>query len=139
MKSLSAARQRTLALHARAIRFSTQVNQSYPGGRLSPPSEIVWGQLVRAADGTSNNLIEADNGSSDADFLNKMRTALREAKESRTCLQKIRMAPLANAAQVAALGLEQEADELCAIYSTIIMNMEQRLAREKAARSRPKS
>lgn len=136
MKEPSAARTRTLALHARAIRFSTQVNQSYPGGRLSPPSETVWGQLVRAADGTSNNLVEADNGSSDADFLNKMRTALREAKESKTCLQKIRMAPLANAPRVAALGLEQEADELCAIYSTIIRNMEQRLAREKAARKR---
>ena len=136
MKEPSAARQRTLALHARAIRFSTQVNQSYPSERLAPPSEVVWGQLVRAADGTSNNLIEADNGSSDADFLNKMRTALREAKESRTCLQKIRMAPLVNATRVASLGLEQEADELCAIYSTIIRNMEQRLAREKAVRTR---
>jgi four helix bundle protein len=95
--------------------------------------------FARAADGTSNNLIEADNGSSDADFLNKMRIALREAKESKACLQKIRMAPLANAAQVAALGLEQEADELCAIYSTIIMNMEQRVAREKAANRRSRS
>lgn len=130
------ARQRTLQLQARALQFSTNVNQSYPSGPLTPPSQIVWGQLVRAADGTSNNLVEADNGSSDADFLNKMRTALREAKESRICLQKIRMGPLANAAQVATLGLEQEADELAAIYSTIITNMENRLAREKAARKR---
>src|SRR5688500_13913674 len=73
----SPARKRTLALQARALQFSTNVNQSYPNGVLTPPSQIVWGQLVRAADGTSNNLIEADNGSSDADFLNKMRTALR--------------------------------------------------------------
>jgi four helix bundle protein len=136
MKEASKARQRPLALQARAIQFSTNINRSYPDGPLTPPSHVVWGQLVRAADGTSNNLIEADNGSSDADFLNKMRTALREAKESRPCLQKVRMGPLANAARVTALGLEQEADELAAIYSTIIKNMENRLAREKAARKR---
>ena len=60
-----------------------------------------------------------------------MRTALREARESKTCLNKIRIGPLANATRVAELGLEQEADELCAIFSTIITNMEKRLAREK--------
>jgi four helix bundle protein len=74
-------------------------------------------------------LVEGDNGSTDADFLNKMRVALREAKESRTCLRKIRLGPLANATRVIRLGLEQEADELAAIFSTIITNMERRLAR----------
>ena len=43
----------------------------------------MWGQLVRAADSASNNLVEADDAVSDADFLNKMGIALREAKESR--------------------------------------------------------
>jgi hypothetical protein len=57
-----------------------------------------------------------------------MRTALREVKESKACLQKIRMGPLANAGRVIELGLEQEADELCAIFATIIINMERRLA-----------
>lgn len=134
MKEPSEARKRTQALHERAIRFSTQVNQSYPEARMNYPSEIVWGQLIRAADGTSNNLIEADNGSTDADFLNKMRIALREAKESKACLAKICQAPLANATRVAELGLEREADELCAIFSTIITNMELRLAEGKKRR-----
>jgi four helix bundle protein len=137
MKEPSAARKRTLALQARAITFSTQVNQSYPA-QMNYPSQRVWEQLVRAADGTSNNLVEADNGSTDADFLNKMRTALREAKESRTCLTKIRLAPLANAQLVLELGLEQEADELAAIFSTIITNMEIRLARERDKKKRNK-
>ncbi len=101
---------------------------------MSYPSEIVWGQLVRAADSTSNNLVEADNGSTDADFLNKMRLALREAKESHTCLRKIRLGALENGARVVDLSLEQEADELSAIFSTIITNMERRLAREKGRR-----
>ena len=138
MKEPSAARQRTLALHERAILFSTNVNRSYPQGPMNHPSEIVWGQLIRAADSASNNLIEAGNGSSDADFLNKMRVALREARESKACLQKIRMAPLANAPRIVNLGLEQEADELSAIFSTIITNMEKRLAdgRDRRARRR---
>jgi four helix bundle protein len=134
MKEPSPARKRTLALHERALRFSTNINQSYPEGPMNYPSEVVWEQLVRAGDSTSSNLVEADNGSSDADFLNKMRVALREAKESKACLQKIRMAVLANSARVIRLGLEDEADQLCAIYSSIITNMEIRLAREKKER-----
>jgi len=103
---------------------------------MNYPSEIVWNQLVRAADGTSNNLVEADNGSTDPDFLNKLRTALREAKESKACLAKIRLCPLANADIVMRLGLEQEADELAAIYSTIITNMEIRLSKERDEKKR---
>lgn len=135
MGELTENRKRILALHARAIRFSTIVNQSYPIGAITHPSYIVWGQLIRAADGTSNNLIEADAASSDADFLNKMRIALREAKESKACLAKIRLGPLANASRAQEFGLENEADELCAIYATIIRNTEGRLAREAAERS----
>ena len=101
---------------------------------MNHPSEIVWRQLVRAADSASNNLIEAGNGSTDADFLNKMRLALREAKESKACLQKISMASLAHAARVIELKLEDEADQLCAVFSTIITNMERRLANEKSRR-----
>lgn len=136
MKELSDSRKRILALHARALRFSNNVNQSYPSGPMTQPSRVVWDQLVRAGDGTSNNLIEADGASSDADFLNKMRIALREAKESKACLAKIRMGPLANVSRTESLGLEKEADELCAIYATIILNTEKRLEREAAERHR---
>lgn len=134
MREPSEARKRTLALQERAITFSNNINQSYPSGQINYPSEVVWGQLVRAGDGTSNNLVEAGDGCTDADFLHKMRTALREAKESKTCLKKIRLGPLANATRVAELGLEREADELCAIFATIIMNTEKRLAKETQAR-----
>lgn len=135
MKEPSEARKRTQALHERAIRFSTNINRLYPLEPVNYPSEVVWRQLVRAADSTSNNLVEADNGSTHADFLNKMRLALREAKESKTCLTKVRLAPLANASRVIELGLEQEADELCAIFSTIITNMEIRLGQQRQKRA----
>lgn len=138
MKEPSAKRKRTLQLHERAILFSVNVNASCPKYFSDEPSKVVWGQLVRAADGTSNNLVEADDGVSDADFLNKMGTALKEAKESRTELVKLRLGKLDNYAQTARLGLESEATQLSAIFATIIRNMEARLAREKEERKRRK-
>lgn len=71
MKELSAKRKCTLALHDRAIQFSTGVNTACPERFSNMPSQRVWDQLVRAADSTSNNLIEADDALSDADFLNR--------------------------------------------------------------------
>ena len=136
MKEPSAQRKRILLLHERAIRFSNHINQCYPIGAIAQPSRIVWDQLIRAADSTSNNLIEADAASSAADFLHRMRVALRESKEAKACLMKVRLGPLANAARVAALGLEQEADELAAIYATIIKNTETGLPHTSAPRRR---
>ena len=89
---------------------------------------------MRAADSQSNNLQEADDASGDADFLHKMRLALREAKESRQCLTKIRLGRLDAFAKVA--HLEQEADELSAIFATIVINREANLGREKAQHRR---
>lgn len=129
MQKPSAARQRTLDLHARAIRFSVDVNSHYPAYVTRGPSAITWEQLVRAADSASNNLVEADNASSDADFLHKMRTALREAREAETCLIKIRLGALEHHRHIG--GLEQEAGELSAIFATIILNREMRLERER--------
>jgi four helix bundle protein len=136
MKEPSAKRQRTLALHERALRFSCHVNNCCPEKFSTVPSSRVWDQLIRAADSTSNNLIEADGASSDADFLNKMAIALREAKESRAALMKVRVCRLDNASDVDRLDLESEASQLAAIFATIIMNMRARLAEE--ARSRAK-
>lgn len=95
--------------------------------------------MVRAADGTSSNLVEADDGVSDADFLNKMGTALKEAKESRVALVKLRLGNLDNYPKTAKLELESEATQLSAIYSTIIRNMKARLEREKQARRESKN
>lgn len=136
MKEPSAKRQRTLALHDRALRFSNAVNISCPQHFTSKPSSVVWDQLVRAADGTSNNLIEADAASSDADFLSKMGIALREAKESRAALAKIRMGGLDHHGITEQRDLESEAGQLSAIYASIILNMRIRLDGEKRKKQR---
>ena len=132
MREPSPKRKRTLELQSRATRFGVAVNAACPKRFTTIPDETVWSQLVRAADSASNNLTEAEDASSDGDFLHKMRIALREAKEARQCLLKLRLGRLAAFDKVA--GLEQEADELSAIFATIIINTTKRLQREKYQR-----
>ena len=131
MKEPSDKRKRTLALHDRAIRFSAGVNACCPVHFSNVPSKVVWDQLVRAADSTSNNLIEADDASSDADFLSKMGIALREVKESRAALIKLRLGNLDHFQPTADRELESEAGQLAAIFATIILNMRLRLDEER--------
>ena len=131
MKEPSAKRKRTLALHDRALGFSANVNACCPKRFSDIPSETVWRQLVRAGDSTSNNLIEADDASSDADFLAKMGIALREVKESRAALIKLRLGNLDNYQKTADRDLESEASQLSAIFATIILNMRLRLEEEQ--------
>ena len=131
MKEPSAKRQRTLELHNRAIRFSVAVNACCPERFTNLPSHVVWGQLVRAADSASNNLVEADDASSDADFLNKMNLALREVKESHAALVKVRLGNLDHHQLTANRELESESKQLAAIFSAIIRNMRMRLANER--------
>lgn len=134
MKEPSDKRKRTLALHDRALRFTNAVNVSCPQSFSNKPSARCWDQLVRAADGASNNLIEADGASSDADFLSKMSIALREANESRAELVKIRMGRLDHHAVTDARELESEATQLAAIYASIIRNVRVRIERDKNGR-----
>jgi four helix bundle protein len=134
MKEPSEERKRTLALHDRALRFTNAINTSCPQHFTNKPSATAWDQLVRVADGTSNNLIEADGASSDADFLAKMGIALREAKESGAELAKIRMGDLDHHQITEVRELESEASQLSAIFASIILNMRKRLEREKKTR-----
>jgi four helix bundle protein len=136
MHEPSPKRQQILALHARAIQFSTNVNECCPKYFSNVPSKTVWENLVRAADSTSNNLVEADDASSNADFLAKMGIALREAKESRVGLMKLRIGRLDACQQTANLQLESEAKQLSAIFATIIRNTRARIEREKPPKKR---
>ncbi len=85
----------------------------------------------RSADSVSNNLIEADDATSEADFLSKMSIALREVKESRAALIKLRLGNLDHFQLTAERELESEASQLAAIFATIILNMRLRLEEER--------
>lgn len=135
MKEPSEKRKRTLALHDRAIRFSVGVNACCPGHFSNVPSKTVWENLVRASDSASNNLIEADDATSGADFLAKLGIALREVKEARAGLIKLRLGTLDNFQKIAELNLESEAGQLAAIFATIILNTRIRLDEEDRRRA----
>ena len=136
MKEPSEKRKRTLALQQRAENFS--VNSCCPERPPNVTSLTVWEQLVAAADSVSNNLVEADAASSTADFLNKMQLTLREAKESKVCLAKVRRGRLAGYEKIEQLNLEEEAGELSAIFAAIALNVARWMEREeRQRRARP--
>jgi len=117
----SPARARILALQERTFEFACAVIKAYPPrGVLDEPSRIIWRELVKAAGSSTFNLEEADAASSDADFLAKMRIALREAKEARVAIRIIVRCKLAGYATVA--GYEDEAKQLALIFGKIIVN-----------------
>ena len=96
----------------------------------SDPSRAIWRQLIRAAPSASGNLDEADEASSDDDFVYRMKVVLRETRESKRWLRFIKKCQLQ---QHQRLGkLPDEARQLCAIFATIVRNVERRLERERA-------
>ena len=114
-------RERTLALQKRSFDQTCNVICAYPKIRpLDDPSRDTWRQLVRAVNSHTFNLEEADAASSDADFLAKMRIALREAKEAHVAIRIIVRCKLAGYADVG--QYRDEADQLARIFFTIVKN-----------------
>ena len=105
------------------LKTSIRLSASRKGWRRSSSTEN-----VRSSSGCGT--------SSDADFLHKLSLALREAKESRVALMKIRIGNLDNCQKIAGLNLESEASQLSAIFASIILNMRLRLEEEAVKRKR---
>ena len=121
MADRSRERERTLALHARAFRFTCAVIAAYPRRQsLDEPSRIVWRELVKSATSSTFNLEEADGATSDADFVAKMRIAAREAKEACVAIRIIAACTLLGASAVG--KYLDEANQLASIYSAIVRN-----------------
>ena len=114
-------RERILALQNRSFEFTCGVIDAYPRtARMDDPSRLIWRQLIKGASSATFNLEEADAASSDADFLSKMRIALREAKESNVEIRVLVRCQLAGWKAVA--KFQDEARQLSAIFAKIIVN-----------------
>ncbi len=79
-------------------------------------------------------LEEADEASSDADFVYRMKLATREMKESRRWLRFISACKLAHHDKLGLLP--DESRQLSAIFSTIVINTKKRIRTEKARKRR---
>ena len=123
-----ALRARILALHERSFELACGVIGAYPKGPyLDDPTRIVWRQLVRAATSSTFNLEEADAASSDADFLAKMRIALRETREATKAIRIIVRCKLGGYQAVG--RYEDESRQMAAIFGKIIVNKKAGMAR----------
>jgi four helix bundle protein len=129
-------RIRTEQLQERTFLFAKGVLDLCPRRYDSDPSRVIWRQLIRAAPSASSNLDEADEASSDDDFVYRVKVVLRETKESKRWLRFIKKCQLQ---QHQRLGkLPDEARQLCAIFATIVRNVERRLERERTEKQRTK-
>jgi four helix bundle protein len=126
----SASRQRTLDLQKRTFEFAKRVVALSSSPQTTDAGRIIWRQLIRSATSSSANLEEADEASSDGDFVHKMKLTAREMKESRRWLRFIAACRLTNHSRLE--NLEDEARQLAAIFATIVVNTKERLEREKA-------
>ena len=114
-------RNSILALQKRSFDLACAVINAFPKKRyMDDASRIIWRQLIRASSSSTFNLEEADAASSDADFLSKMRIALREAKETRVAIRLIVACKLEAHESVG--RYEDEARQLAAIFGSIIVN-----------------
>ena len=125
-------RDQILALQQRSFDLACCVINAFPKQKfLDNASRIVWHQLIKAVTSSTFNLEEADAASSDADFLAKMRIALREAKETRVAIRLIVACQLA--AHEAVGPYEDEARQMAAIFATIIVNKKASMRRKQRA------
>jgi four helix bundle protein len=123
-------RERIQALHDRTFDFACAIINAYPAKPYpDDASRIVWRELLKASTSSTFNLEEADAASSDADFLAKMRIALREVKEARVAIRLIIKCKLAGYAAVG--GYEDEARQLGLIFGKIIVNKMANIKRRK--------
>ena len=121
-------RQRIIALHQRSFDLACAVLRAYPRKPyLDDPSRVVWHQLVKAITSSTFNFEEAEAASSDADFLAKMRIALREVKEARVAIRLIVACELT--AHQAIAECEDEARQMALIFAKIIVNKKTNLER----------
>jgi four helix bundle protein len=110
------------------------VIRACPSALVDIPSRELWRQLIRAAMGSTGNLEEADEASSTADFVHKMKIALRETREAKHWLRILHACQLGGSAR--APELEREAGELAAIFAQIILNVKARVGSVKHPRGR---
>ena len=104
-------KQRTFLFGVRIIKLVGKLPRTVAGVEVGR-------QLIRAGTSVGSNMQEADGALSKKDFVNHVRIARKEARESRYWLAMIEAADLLRDPDVQALS--QEADEIVRILSGII-------------------
>ena len=104
-------KERTFLFGVRVIRLVGKLPRTVAGNEIGR-------QLIRAGTSVGSNMQEADGALSKKDFVNHVKIARKEARESRYWLSMMDAADLLRDSEIA--SLTQEADELVRILSGII-------------------
>ncbi len=105
--------ERTFLFAVRIVKMVNQLPRTSAGWELGK-------QTVRAGTSINSNIIQARAGLSRADFINHMRIARKEAKETKRWIQMMVAADLINSQRVALILKENE--EIIKILVTIVKN-----------------
>ena len=104
-------KERTFLFGVRVIRLVGKLPRTVAGNEIGR-------QLIRAGTSVGSNMQEADGALSKKDFVNHVKIARKEARESRYWLSMMDAADLLRDSEIA--SLTQEADELVRILSGLI-------------------
>jgi len=104
-------KERTFLFGVRVIRLVGKLPRTVAGIEIGR-------QLIRAGTSVGSNMQEADGAISKKDFVNHVKIARKESRESRYWLSMVAAADLLRDSEIPALT--QEADELVRILSGII-------------------
>jgi hypothetical protein len=85
--SPSVSRERTERLQPRTCEFAKRILDLCPRRFADETSRVIWRELIRSAPAASGILDEADEASSPIEFAYKIKSVLRETKESRQTRQ----------------------------------------------------
>lgn len=132
-------RERTERLQHRTFTFAKRILDLCPRKFSDEPSRVIWRQLARSASSASGLLDEADEASSPNDFVYKMKSVLRETKESNRWLRFIEACQLQHHDRLE--DLLDESKQLSSIFAAIVRNTQRRLTGERTekepAKARP--
>ena len=106
-------RERTFRFGVRIVKMANRLPRTAAGFELAR-------QVIRSGTGVGANVEDADAAESKADFVHKMKIALKEAQETRYWLRTIIESEMLTDAETKALFKEN--DELVRIIHTIITN-----------------
>lgn len=105
-------------LMQRTKKYALRIIRLYSALPKSTESQVLGKQVLRSGTSIGAHYREANRAKSDADFINKMETALQELDETNYWLELIVEAEIFNEQKVS--PLIQETNELNAIFTTIV-------------------
>jgi four helix bundle protein len=114
-------------IYERTFDFACRIVRLHRAAARSATARPLLNQVLRSGTGIGANLEEAEAGQSTADFIAKMRIALKEARETVYWLRLLGATEIIKASRIE--PLTQEARELVAILTTIIRNTNANQAR----------